>query len=418
MSTNRSFNNMLNEFLTNELMAAEIVKRDYTLSQVEVDNGWKDGTVPVPFEATQASSIEFGQLPASNDISEDNFVRGTITAPTEVWASMIFNHADLMEHDGKIPETTFLRILPNRLDKFMGYMKEVVSMQLTSGPHFAIVSTDSSPTSAASGILAVNKIDRFYISQKVQLDDDDSNPVIVYVIAVNLNDKTVTLSLSRGGAAANLSAYTFAQNAKFYHPGIWDGSVAKTFNSLRSVLLSSANGGSSTVHGQSKVAYPQLQAINISGASITASNILDKLFDSYTEVRSRARGNASEFLMSFKHLGSVMKLLEVQKGPYLVTKQATASLYGWTELEIQSVRGVLKLVGIQEMADEEIFLLDWSSMKFCTNGFFRKRKSPDGIEYFEVRNTTGYQYIVDICLFGEMAHRAPANNAVIYAISY
>jgi hypothetical protein len=426
MATSRTFSTMLNEYLTNEIMAAEIVQRDYVLQQLEIDNGWKTGTMPVPFEGAYASSISFGALSASNDISEDSFVRGSISSPTEVWGSMVFNHRDLMEHDGKIPETTFLRILPNRLDNFMNYMKEVVSMQLTQGPHFAKVTTDAAPTSAASGILAVDKVDRFTIGQKVTLDDDNSSQGDYYVIAVNLNPSattggtngTITLSAARGSTAADVSAYTASQNAKFYHPGVWDGTTASTFVSLRRAYLSSANGGDATLHGQTKTAYPHLQAVNVDGSDITASNILDKLFDAYTVVRQRARGNAREFLMSYKHLGSVMKALEVQKGPYLVTKQASASLYGWTEIEIQSVKGSLKVVGIQEMLDSEIFLVDWSSMKFCTNGFFRKRKSPDGIEYFEVRATTGYQYIVDICLFGELAHRAPSNNGVIYGISY
>lgn len=426
MATTRTFSTMLNDYLTNEIMAAEIVKRDYVLQNVETDNGWKGGTLPVPFQGNYASSISFGALPASTDISEDAYVRGSITSPTEVWGSMIFNHRDLMEHDGKIPETNFLRILPDRLDAFMQYMKEVVSMQLTQGPHFAIVTTDASPTSAAAGILAVDKIDRFTIAQRVTLDDDNSSPADYYVIAVNLNPSattggtngTITLSATRGGAAADVSAYTQSQNAKFYHPGVWDGTTATTFVSLRRAYLSSANGGDATLHGQTKTAYPHLQAINVDGSTINSSNILDKLFDAYSTIRQRARGNAREFLMSYKHLGSVMKALEVQKGPYLVTKQASASLYGWTEIEIQSVKGSLKLVGIQEMLDTEIFLVDWSSIKFCTNGFFRKRKSPDGIEYFEVRATTGYQYIVDMCLFGELAHRAPSNNGVIYGISY
>jgi hypothetical protein len=187
---------------------------------------------------------------------------------------------------------------------------------------------------------------------------------------------------------------------------------------MRQAFLSAANGGSASLHGVSKLAYPHLQAVNVLGSSITASNILDKLFDAYSSIRQKARGNANTILMSFKHLGSIMKLIETQKGPFKVTKDPSASLYGWTEIEITSVKGALTIVGIQEMDDDVIFFVDWGAMKFMTNGFFKKRKSPEGKEYFEVRNTTGYQYIVDTSLFGEMMYTKPGNCGVVYSISY
>jgi hypothetical protein len=70
------------------------------------------------------------------------------------------------------------------------------------------------------------------------------------------------------------------------------------------------------------------------------------------------------------------------------------------------------------MPDDLIFCLDWSSMKFLSNGGFRKRVDPDGKLYYTIRNTTGYQYVVDMCLFGEMKYVRPGNNGVIYGISY
>jgi hypothetical protein len=297
----------------------------------------------------------------------------------------------------------------------MDYMKMVASNQMLSGPHFAIA-TDS--TNAATGIFIVDKVDRFVLGQKVTLDDGDSNTVAAYVIAINLNTKAVTFSDSRGGAAFDFSAYTTAQSARFYYPGVWDGTNTTTFTSFRSAFLSNANGGGASLHGQTKTAYPMLQAVNVDGASITASNILDKIFDAYTEVRQRARGNANTVLMSFKHLGSVMKQIQLEKGPFSVTKQPTASQYGWSEIEIMSVKGALTIVGIQEMLDTEIFFVDWSSMKFYSNGLFSKATSPDGLQYFVVRNATGYQYICDIRLWGEVGYHKPNSNGVIYGINY
>lgn len=417
MGTEREFNAMLNEYLTDELLMESLIKRDYFLQKIAKDEDWKGGTAVVPFRGSQASSIKFGGLTASNDIAQSKYVRGQITNYREVWGSLVFNETDLQQHDGKIPESTFLRLLPDEIDDFMDNFKEVVSFQLAAGPHMATV-TDS--TNAATGIFIVDRIDRFMIRQKLTLDDDNSGTVSVYVIAININTNAVTVSDARDGSAWNASAYTSAQNAKFYYDGVWDGSSSISFISIKNALLSAANGGDTTLHGQTKTAYPYLQAINIDGSSISASNILDKLFDAYVTMRIKARGKASTLVMSFKHWGSVMKSQQIEKGAYKVVGDPKRSEYGWWETTIASTtKGeALTIAGVQEMPDSEIFIVDWNSMQFMSNGGFKKRVSPDGRMYHEVRNTTGYQYIVDTCLFGEMKHRKPGNNGIIYGISY
>ncbi|NDC95320.1 hypothetical protein EB077_08450 [bacterium] len=352
---NSSFQSMLNEYLPNRMIMEELVKRDWFLSNLEIDNGWQGSKIIVPFKGAGASSVEFGQLADVGDISQSQYVRGSIDSYVEAWASLVFNHRDLLDAEGKIPEATFLKILPGEVDSMVDYFKQVVSTSLGSGSHFAQLVTDGQ----VAGTFEVDHIDRFQLGQKLVLDDANSAPLTVYVIAINVNAATtgtgtVTVSASRGGVAADVSAYTVAQAAKCYHPG----ALAGAFTSIREVLLSAANGGSSTVHGVSKLAYPILQATNILGSSVTASNILEKLFDGYTLVRRKAKGNANTVVMSFKHLGSVMKQLETQKGPFVVTKQPSASIYGWTEIEITSVKGTLKLVGIVEMDDDVIMYLD------------------------------------------------------------
>lgn len=410
MATTRTFNAMLNDHLNPDIMREEMVKRDYVFSKVEQDNDWKGADYVVPFQGAGASSLSFGALTASTDVSESQYVRGVITSRKEVWGTMSFNQLDLMEHSGQIPEKTFLKILPNEIDRFMDLMKETVSVALTSGPHFATATEDG----GADGTIKVDKIDRFQIGQKVILDDSNSSVQACYVIGIDLDNKDLTVSATRGGSALDISGYTLAQAAKFYHPGAT--TAADTFTSLRQAFLSAANGGESSLHGQTKTAYPILQAYNHSGASINSSNVLDSIFDAYTQHRVRARGNVSDVLVSYKHLGSIFKSLEVQKGGYRVTKDAKANVYGWTEISIGSVKGDLNIVGIQEMDDDVIFGVDWKSLKFATNGLFRKRTSPSGNQYFEVRATTGYSYLVDICLFGEMAYLKPSNNFVIHSI--
>jgi hypothetical protein len=412
MATNRDFSSLLNQYLPLELLKAEYLKRDYLMSKVNMDESWKGGDLIVPFEGQHASSVEFGQLADSTDISKYDYVRGSITTQPEAWASLIFQHKDLIQHDGKIPESTFLRILPGQVDSMMTYFKMVMSVHLLGGSHFAKATAD---TDLANGVIAVDRIDRFSLSQKVSLDDDNSTATTYYVIAISIDAKTVTLSATRGGAAANISSYTTAQNAKFYHPG----AQSAPFSGLKNQLLSLANGGSTNLFGQAKTAYPFLQCPNISGADVTATNILDKIFDAYTARMILGKGGkAPEVLMSFKHFGSILKLIQVEKGPYnVVPNSRKTNLYGWSEIEIGGVGGqILKLVGIQECDDDLIYFLDWDSITFYSNGMFKRRRAPDGKEYFESRATTGYSYILDHCLFGDLVCHAPWKNAVLHSI--
>lgn len=411
MATTRTFNSMINEYLPNELLMAEYLIRDWLLQNTEMDNGWKGGNLIVPFEGTHETSVEFGQLAASNDVAEANMVRGVVSSYKEVWGTLKLNHTDLMQHDGKIPETTFLRLVPQRMEKLLGWMKQAVSQQLLIGSHFAKFTADGT----AGGVIAVDKINKFRISQKIAIDDDNSAALTCYVIAISIDASTITVSATRGGAAADVSAYTTAQNAKIYHPGVLTNGA---FTSLRESLLSAANGGSTSLYGVTKTSWPFLQAVNIDGSSWTASTILENCFDAYMESLKKGQGNANTVVMSYKHMAAVMKKLESQKGPYFITKQPSTTVFGWTEITIASVKGSLKFVAVQEMDDDVVMFLDMKAFKFYTNGGFKKRKSPEGQEYFEVRGTDGYSYLVDICLFGEFVLHMPSSCAIAYGISY
>lgn len=96
MATTRSFSTMLNDYLPNELLKEEIIKRDWLLTNCEKDDAWKGGPYIVPFVGAGASSIEFGQLAASTDVSEDAMVRGEVSSQKEVWGTMLLNHRKLI----------------------------------------------------------------------------------------------------------------------------------------------------------------------------------------------------------------------------------------------------------------------------------------------------------------------------------
>jgi len=415
MSTTRTFQAMLNEYLPNDLLKEELIERDYILSNCQKDDSWKGGKLIVPFKAAGGSSVRMGKLTAANDISEDLYVRGSIDNYKEAWGSMIFNHRDLVDHSGRINEDSFLKILPDTIEEFMNYMKMVVSIQLGTGPHFASVTTDGT----AAGIIVADRIDRFVLNQKLSLKGDTAAVADFYVIGIDINTNELTLSATRGGAAADVSAFTVADNAKFFT----DDADLVSYQSMRDAYLSAANGGSATLHGQTKTAYPFLQAVNIDGTSWTKANILGKLFDGYTEVRKKARGRASKILMDYTVGGAVMQAVENgggtngYRGNYQVSvKDRKASLYGWDEITLTTVKGDLTIVMIQEWDPDIIIYHDPMSCTFRSNGFFKKRENPEGHEFYELRTEDGYQYIVDSCLFGEMEHTKPGNNGIVHSI--
>ena len=429
MATQRTFENMLNEYITLDLMNYELERRNYVYKRANKDEKWLGGNLIVPFEGAQATTFQMEGFAEANDIAQDEFVRGQVNRYKEAWGSMIFNYKDLREHD-KLSVQNFLKILPGRVERFMDYIGQMTSIQMTKGPNFAEVTVNGT----TGGVLTVDRIDRFTINQKIHLRNTKGNTSNgdFFVTAVDVNNSTITVSGTRGGAPVNVSAYQAAREPKIYLPGTINArGESLAFNSISDALLSQANGGSAQLLGQSKTAYPYLQAINVNGASITGTsdptnnkNLLTALFDAYSQYKIKARNSKDvEFLMSYKHFGTAMKLLQQQKGPFRTTPGKTMTEeFGFSSISILGVDGrSLKLIAIQEMPDSEIFMMDWSAVKVYSNGGFKKVQSPDGNSYHTVRNAGangGYQFICDICFFGELVVINPSKCGIIYNIGY
>lgn len=418
LTSNTDFNTMLNDYLTYDLLKENFVKKDYLLSKVAKDDGWKNGPLIVPFMAAGASSMAMGSLTDEADVASDKPVRGQVDNYKELTGTLIFNHKDLIQHDGKIKEKSFLKILPDTVDDFTNRIKSNASIMLLNGAHKAKLTATGG--AAGTGIINLDRPERFEINEKIAIKSTGKEGTH-YIIAISIDGLTVTVSNTRGGSASNTAAsgdaltdHTVANSAKVYIPGAQ--TAANQFTSLRDQLLSSTNGGSATLFGQTKATYPYLQAINVSGASINASNILSKIFDAFLTCRKFGKGNPTDALMDYKNLGAIMKLVELSKGAYRVAEAPKASVYGWTEIEIVGVKGGLKCVGIQEMDQDVIMLVDWSALKFHSNGFFRKQVTPDGNQYYVKRATTGYQYLLDMFLFGDLVCSRPSYCGIIHSI--
>jgi len=434
MST-RSFNDMLKQYLPYKLLSDEIIKRDYFLSTVEKDQNWKGGPLQVPFVGANASSISFGSLTAEDDISNDVFVRGEVSGYKELWGSMKFNQRDLDEH-GNL-EQSFLSILPDRIDVFAQSMKEALSGCLLSGGSIATI---SNVDDADTGVLVVDRPEVFQVGQKIQIADSANANMIrgaadggaaddttaFFVTAINLVDGEITCSATSGGSAVDLSsagsataAYRCAATDKIYRDGsiTTAGAEQNMFTSLPSQLLAS----SATLFGQTKASYPHLQAYNVSGAGkANTTDLLGHIFDTQTTVRRLGRGNPSEAIMSYANLAICMKALEGDRTFSVAAGNESdrkGVVYGWSEIQVTGVKGSLKLVAVPEMKDDQILILDKSSMKLHSNGFIERRSAPDGKEFFESRGVNGYTYILDHRFYGDLVVSKPSNNAIIHSLS-
>ena len=416
MSTQRSFQSMLNQFLPNPLLRENFQKKDYFLQNVSKDNTWLGGEMIVPFRAGGASSVRLGSLTPSNEIGQSKVVRGTISRQPEVWGSMIFNERDLMEH-GKISEQNLLKILPDEINDFTDYMKTVVSLSWTNGEALATVTVNGT----SAGVIRVDRPERLQIGQRLKIKGTVAAALDIYVAQVDLDTGDVSCVNTRFADPTvvanqvNLTAYTTADSAKIFI----DGAETSTnrLSSLKKLLLSAANGGDSTIYGQTKLDAPYTQAVQCAGSGMTGSNILSTIFDSFLKMKNRGSPGANKVLMGYKGWAAVMKVLEQQKGAFRQASDVKASIYGWDEVEIGGPGGRLTVVATQEMDDDFMPILDLAALKIYSNGFFRKRVGPDGNEYFVVRANDGYQYIVDICFFGDMVLERPNRCGIIHGIN-
>lgn len=440
---------------------------------VGTGSGIFGGPLTVRFKGAQASSQKMGGLTAQSQITQAKYVLGQILVQPETWGSLIFNHKDIMVH-GKLSEINFLNVLEDNLEDFMEVMKNNISTALLEGPAYCKVVALVNHLTNNTGTVLVDRPDRLYIGQKVLINlpsteavvAHGTQPIFAFVKTINMNassggqpagsvvltsDLALTTPIDFTGVLQRqtadgtpLAGYSLlgdlpALTTKLYMDGTLDGlagagtgtatSIVNQFSNLKDLLFpngvatgTSIGAGSAQIYGITKTAYPYTQAIYIDGSGATATNLVKKAFYGFTQTRRYGKGRPTDIIMSYNNLAIVMAIVEASKGAFnVVANSYKASQFGFTEVKIGSVTNqTLKFVGIQEMGDDWMAYIDWRALKFYSNGMFRKHKSPDGIEYFTTRSVTGYQYIVDIALFGDIVLERPSYCGVMgdIAINY
>ena len=202
------------------------------------------------------------------------------------------------------------------------------------------------------------------------------------------------------------------------------------FSSLRDQLLSFENvgaaKGSEFLFTLKKSMYPFLQAYNHSGANIAVGNVLGPIFDAYATSKEIGKlGNVSDVMMSYKWFSAAMKELEVPiagtsvgTGRQFTAQDKVVNAFGFTSITVASVDGgaPLKLVAVNEMRDDIMLGIDWSTIDLHSNGMIERVVSPDGNEFYTERTPDGHVYISDIRFFGEVVCKMPCYNFVIHSI--
>lgn len=407
MATNESFNNILKRYTPYEMFYEELKRRNWFINTVKKKTDWFGGTMEIPLEGGEASSLSWGSLPATGDVAEGTYLLATLTNSDlkELWGTMKFHNKDLKRHSNM--KQSYLQLLPGRIKQFTDRMSERVSLTYFGDGSMA----KATGNGAVGGTIAVDRPYLFTIGEKVVVKDDDTAAVSGYVTAIDRNTKVLKIETTRsGGAAVDLSLFTAAANAKIYLPNATtDG--PKT---LASILLSAANGGDSAYMGYTKSVYPVLQALNVDGSGFTATTLLQDLYEAYYEVLDQGAGSLNKKMvipLSFmKHISSALEL----NRDFSVKDRTTA--HGFRSVSLEGPDGVCDIIAIRDCAVDKAFILDMDSISLVGNSFFKRDVDANGNEFHVEREATGRVNYVDTAFEAALVVRGCSHQGIIHGI--
>jgi hypothetical protein len=390
MAATATYGSLLKRYTPESLLENDFAKLSYIWANCDKDKSWRGGTYEMPVLEAGFNSVQFGSLASSTDIGEMTVAMGTQTMK-ELWGSILVRESDLYRHGD--PEQSYLKIMPDKIEEFLKFMQEQVSVGFLAGKRICKATADGT----AGGLITVDKPHLFRVGMKVTVDDDNSSTVNGYVTAININSGVLTIKDARAsGSAVDLSGYTVAQNALVQIVG----TASENFTSLKSYLLDTsadAANGSDTAYGLTKANYSVLQALQKDASGWSADTILDDILASFYTFNEK-RGNIfKEVWVSYGVFKNISKNLELSKRAAIMDKKAG---YGFQSVDIVGSEGMAKIVALREMPNDVVYFGDVSKVKFAGAEPF-KRKMYNGDEFFMVRGTDGPQYISDMALRGD-----------------
>lgn len=427
-----TFSEMINEYLVySSILFEEFKDQNWMMQKANIKPGWNGGDLIVPFQQSYASSVRMGGLASESDIDTATYVRGKINGYQEVYATLLFNSKDLFEHQ-RVSEQNFLKLLPDQITQTMKFAKQQVSIQVLNGGGIDEVRTGF--TGGNDGLLTVKHPERFMIGMRIIAADSDTSvgngvtPDAIPAVYVNLIDKNtglLTCRTLRGGLGSLVNMTGLDATTVIYTENQRASASGKSFTSLKDMLLPASLGGSDTFCTIAKVNQPFTQPVlydatrtsgDWQGASDVDGNaILTLIFDAYRK-GIQLGAEPIEWAMSWKHYSAALLALEKGSGGFKNVKPAV-NFAGYSSIMVGGAQGAVTLSGVRELNDDFIYGINPAYFDFhVQNNPWRVMSSPDGLKYYTIRNTSGYQYLIDMQLLGDFVYRMPWSACVIHSI--
>lgn len=400
MATTQAYNNMLKRFLDQEMLTSEFAKENYIYKKMTKDLSWNGGIYEVPTEDGAAGSIAAGQLVDSADISMGKNSLGTIARDKEIWGAIKVNEADLSRHtSGKV--SYIETILPDKVEKMIDRQKDQFITQVLTNGSLALVTANGT----VGGVITVDKPELFTIGQLIEVFNG-TIATKAFIKAININTGVLNLVTTNGGSTAvDVSAHTVALKSKIRIFGSNNEKMISLFDAVFPTSL----GGTDVLYTLNKVDTPALQAtfqdLTAAGAgagAMTAANLLDKILAFAYLLKRQGRQKNQEFLVSYGVFKNLAIKLEANGRRYVVKDREAG--YGFESVTFIGPEGDVKVTALKRLNDTEIYAVDWSGVKFAGSAMFETVKSPDGNRFYVERAATGYGYITDVKLAGEMVY--------------
>jgi hypothetical protein len=358
--------------------------------QTEEKTDWGYGQYQLPLETQEASRFEWGALPSATDIPVAAYSKPYIDKPKALLGSMIFDNADLERHQGDMKKS-FLSIMPAKGKQFAERMTEKINMSLLSDGSICSVTANGT----AGGLVTVGKarVTLFTGGEKIQITNSTPATVTGYVRNIDVNAGTFSLyNAASGGAVVDCSTMTLALSAKIYIVG----ATSERVTSLVDIIFSAANGGKDTLYNgnltKSVSAVFQPYFADLSSYT-TGATLIPALYDALYECEEMGRGGIQrELVLPYNVFKVIAKASETNR-KYEMGKESV--VYGSSAVQLTGPHGQMILRAARGVPQDKAMFLDYSALAIVSRGDVIKNANVQGDEFFTLRNTTGYQFIMD-----------------------
>jgi len=428
------YDNMLNEYLRADLIYNSIYRYTYFLEKIKKATDWKGGAYPIPFYGNGASSISSGSgLTPIAEISRSSTIRGYMDAQIRIKAALAFNEDDEDKHDSGSKKDSFMAVQKHvtfEIAQMLNKTRQSLNMKMLTG--FLSRATGAGN---ASGEVSIDRVEIFEIGQKL-IFREKATPASVAGWISKINLETDTITVATDATLATALDFTalgagFITDDEIFLDGDVDLAThmpINQMNTLRDILLSNSAGGPANLYGIAKADYTFLQGINADGSGITGSNILDEIFNIYSmQINRKVKkglGNTKpkDVLLNTKLYTLAMAQLEADEknaSAYNVSSMKKTKFH-YDSVAVKVRRGLeLNIIEVPELSSDIIPIIDANTFTHVTNGKLRQKGQKHGNSglFLDRNSTSGFTYVWDAALDGNVVCDNPQANAIIHSVS-